>query len=424
MNQRVFNAATASGLIMIALIACQPAPVVNVSPTPVTFPATYSLIKVSGDAQTGKATEAFAAKLKIKAVNDKGEGVPNVSLHAITDPRFCTLETTSLTTGPDGSAEIGLTAGSLGNITCSSSVNVNGTSASNASVSFSSFVRPLQRALSRPATPALPSLNAIITEPPALSFPNLGSANLPPVDADHAYGVYLATLDANGNVTSGSLKFAGKIAGTPLAYTPATPLPANFLNANAIVLVLYGVNTPSGTVTNSSFVNSNVLAARFTPLTAPGSSNTTMSIPGTGLNGALEPYALPTNLAGLMSLSNSSVNNGLASDTLNLTITGLETSSPNYRFVTYRTDAAGQTVRIRTVTIDASTSTTSFSVSLPPLSNATNPTTIADRRAEFSRVFVTLEPVAVTDKSFPSSSPSPVVVLDTGTGGSWQNIRR
>jgi hypothetical protein len=269
MNQRVFNAATASGLIMIALIACQPAPVVNVSPTPVTFPATYSLIKVSGDAQTGKATEAFAAKLKIKAVNDKGEGVPNVSLHAITDPRFCTLETTSLTTGPDGSAEIGLTAGSLGNVTCSSSVNVNGTSASNASVSFSSFVRPLQRALSRPATPALPSLNAIITEPPALSFPNLGSANLPPMDADHAYGVYLATLDANGNVTSGSLKFAGKIAGTPLAYTPATPLPANFLNANAIVLVLYGVNTPSGTVTNSSFVNSNVLAARFTPLTAP-----------------------------------------------------------------------------------------------------------------------------------------------------------
>ncbi len=389
-------------LLLLLLAACsQPAPVVNVAPPQVNLPAPNSVNIVSGNNQVASSGQSFPAPLTVKVVNAEGNGVAGARLNVTADTRLCVPSATSLTTNAQGEASFTLAAQAATNVSCSTSVSLEGSPASSRTgVTFTGFIRPAQRVLQIPNTLNLPQL-AVSIQDGATSTITLDSfQNLPALDADHTYAVYSFRRDPATTAVS-CVRLAGVLDATDLSNGSKTfSLPPIAMGAAC-----------GGTTGSINAMGHNALSLSLQPLT-PAAPSTT-AVPN--------PFQVPAEATGTIVMESPFLSYNHANSRAVITLRGLEPAPPSHFYTVYRQNEAGTIFRLGTVNITGRTVAVSLTASLSTPANSTPPaTSLVDQKGEFHRVFVTLEPVAQTEGDFASLNPGPLVVLDTATPGVWQ----
>jgi hypothetical protein len=381
---------------LVSVTACNSAPGI---------PATLTLNQVSGNNQIGSSGTAVAAPLVVQVVSGAGPA-GGVALTASSDPRFCTVSPATASTDASGNASFTVTALGTAGVNCATAIAIVGQPAARGAVSFTTSIRPAQRALSAVANPNLPSATASVTDAGlgAGSVTVSAVSNLPTPDSNHVYGVYLAKQDASGNVSAVTL--LGKTSGFPsAAFTAPTNLAGAGFNVLAIVLQSAGV----GRVDN---LNNATLVAPFTPVTA-GTASVSLTLTSNGLR-LPAPYSLPATAAATVISTNPNIGVGVAGDGISVEWSGLSVAPSGWEYVVYASDAGGTNTRLGTFGSNGRGGT--FNFNSPQPSNSTPaPGAITDGKAKFSRVFVTLEPTSSGDGGFASATAGATVVLDNAS---------
>lgn len=418
---------------LLLLASCsQPAPVVNVTPPQVNLPDLNSVNIISGNSQVAMSGQNFPSPLTVKVVNNQGVGIPNAKLNVLADTRLCVPSATSLTTDAQGEASFTLAAQAATNVSCSTTVALEGSPASSRTgVTFTGFIRPAQRVLQIPNTLNLPQLAAAIQDAANSTITLNGFQNLPALDADHTYAVYSFRRDPATTAVS-CVRLAGVLDATDLSNGSKTfTLPAINMGAacggttgsiaamghNALSLSLQPLTpaAPSTTAVPNPFL----VATYTTP--APGGSTTATAQPTTYGLFNLTPFQVPAGATGTVVMESPFLSYNHANSRAVITLRGLEPAPPSHFYTVYRQNEAGAIFRLGTVNIAGRTVAVSLTASLPVPDNSTPPaTSLVDQKGEFHRVFVTLEPVAQNEGDFASPNPSPLLVLDTATPGVWQ----
>lgn len=420
-------------LLLLLLAACsQPAPVVNVVPPQVNLPAPNSLNIVSGNNQVASSGQSFPAPLTVKVVNAEGNGVAGARLNVTADTRLCVPSATSLTTNAQGEASFTLAAQAATNVSCSTTVALEGSPASSRTgVTFTGFIRPAQRVLQIPNTLNLPQLNVSIQDGATSTITLDSFQNLPALDTDHTYAVYSFRRDPATTAVS-CVRLAGVLDATDLSNGSKTfSLPPiamgaacggttgsiNAMGHNALSLSLQPLTpaAPSTTAVPNPFL----VATYTTP--APSASTTATAQSTTYGLFNLTPFQVPAEATGTIVMESPFLSYNHANSRAVITLRGLEPAPPSHFYTVYRQNEAGTIFRLGTVNITGRTVAVSLTASLPTPANNTPPaTSLVDQKGEFHRVFVTLEPVAQTEGDFASLNPGPLVVLDTAAPGVWQ----
>jgi len=419
--------------LLLALTACsQPAPVVNVSPPQVDLPPIYTLNIVSGNNQVASSGQAFPAPLRVKVVNNQGQGVAGARLTVTTDTRICTANPTALTSDAQGEASFTLNALVATNVSCNPAVALDGSPASaRSAVTFSGFIRPAQRSLSIPGTLNLPSLSVTVQDGLSSTITLNNFENLPALDDDHVYAVYSFRLDAATTTVScnrlvGILNSSDLTSGSKTFSLPSIAMGAacggttgsiTAMQHNALSLSLQPL-TPAAPAAGS--IPNPFLVATYTTPPSGNSANATAVSTTYGLFNRTE-FQVPSTAEGTVVLESPFLSYNHANSRAVVTLRGLEPAPPSHFYTVYRQNDAGAVFRLGTVSIAGRTVTVSLTATLPTPSNASPPaSSLVDQKNEFYRIFITLEPVAQTEGDFASPNPAPLVVLDTGSPGVWQ----
>ena len=363
-------------------------------------------------ASTLTVASGISTPITVQVNAPSGSSAAGLPLSATTDARYCTLDRTSATTDANGNATFNLTPGPIGGVTCTTSVTLLSVNSSRGNIAVNTFIRPLQRVLATPSGVALPSVSASVTDAgnaaSTVTISALG--NVAALDTAHTYGVYLAKTDVNG--IANTVTLVGRISsGATFPVTFSGPANLASSGFNTVGLVLQGT-------AGISNLSGNALLGGFT--VAPlGSSSTTLILPQIGVTNPA-PYAV-AGASAQVSLTSPNAALGVGNDSLSVVWNGLPLSPTGTRYVVYGSDGKTTT---RLGNFSATTSTGTFTFNAPVPANTSTPgTTVTDARANYTRVFVTLEPVSASDGAFPSNQPGPTVVLD-GALSSWtQSIR-
>jgi hypothetical protein len=146
-------------------------------------------------------------------------------------------------------------------------------------------------------------------------------------------------------------------------------------------------------------------------LTAPSSTLTVPTTPN--------PTTLDlSTVNALMSLSSPNAALGSANDSFNLRVSGLPPVPAGYTYVLWATNAASVTTGLEAFKNAANTSVSVSYNAAPPANSASIPTPPTDNKANFTRVFVTVE----SGSAIPAM-PSALVALDTGSSVFVQGLQ-
>ncbi len=368
------------------------------------LPTTLTLNQLSGNNQIASSGAAAPAPLVVQVVS-VGGAAAGITVATSSDTRYCTVSPASVATDASGNASFSLTALSITGVACTTSFAIVGQPASRGALNYSTAIRPAQRTLSAGVV-ALPSASATVTDAGSLaSSVNVSAAsNLPTPDANHTYGVYLAKKDASGNVSAVTL--LGTTASFPLsaAFTGPVNLASSSYNVIAVNL------QASGTGKIANFENATLVTA-FTPV-ASGTATVTISLSSDGLR-IPAPFTLPANASAQASLTNPNLNLGVAGDGISLTWNALPINPSGWKYALYAGDASGATTRLSAFNSNGQSGNVNFSSPAP--ANGALPSSITDLKAQFTRVFITLEPISSGDGGYASGAAGAVIALDSGS---------